>query len=144
LTLDVEKELAELFLQEVECHRGTERLKQELEASKGYQREQSYYSLDDCNLKFIYAKNIERFLFSQGLIITQKELNCIIRRTDLDSDGKISKEEFFEAIQPQEPFSKMLVRTRVESQKKKNEQAKSQRNLLKTVKPKTLNTQALD
>lgn len=83
-------------------------------------------------------------MFSQGLHTTQKELNCIIRRIDLDSDGKISKEEFFEAIQPQEPFSKMLVRARVESQRKKNELSKSQSSFFKTVKPKTLNTQALD
>ena len=37
---------------------------------------------------------------------------AIIRRADLDADQKINKEEFWEAIQPQEPYSKMLVRAR--------------------------------
>ena len=32
---------------------------------------------------------------------------------DLDSDQKINKEEFLEAIAPVEPYSKMMVRARV-------------------------------
>ena len=36
----------------------------------------------------------------------------MIRRMDLDADQKIARWEFLEAIQPQEPFSKMLIRAR--------------------------------
>ena len=38
---------------------------------------------------------------------------AVIRRIDLDADQKINREEFIEAIKPQEPFSKMLIRARV-------------------------------
>ena len=36
----------------------------------------------------------------------------MIRRIDLDADQKIAKWEFLEAIEPQEPYSKMLIRAR--------------------------------
>ena len=64
LTLDVEKELAELILMEIKMHRDTEELKQELEASKGYSKDAAYETVDDCNLNYIYQKNLERFFIA--------------------------------------------------------------------------------
>ena len=61
LTLDVEKELAELILMEIKMHRDTEELKQELEASKGFSKPAAYDAIDDCNMKHIQQKNMERF-----------------------------------------------------------------------------------
>ena len=61
LTLDVEKELAELILMEIKMHRDTEELKQELESFKGYKNIASYEAIDDINSKFIHQKNLERF-----------------------------------------------------------------------------------
>lgn len=54
LTLDVEKELAELILAEIKLHRETEDLKQELASSKGYAEESSFLAIDDCSLNYIY------------------------------------------------------------------------------------------
>ena len=42
LTLDVEKELAELILMEIQMHRDTEDLKQELEATKGFSKNAAF------------------------------------------------------------------------------------------------------
>lgn len=64
---------------------------------------------------FIYMKNLERFLLSQARKATEDVLCAIVRRIDLDSDGKISRDEFIEAIKPQEPFSKMLIRQRTQT-----------------------------
>ena len=64
-------------------------------------------------MNYIYIKNLERFFNSNRRKATEADLYAIIRRIDLDSDGKINKEEFFESIKPQEPYSKMLVRQRV-------------------------------
>jgi hypothetical protein len=61
LTLDVEKDLAELLLNEIRMHRETEQIKQELQASKGYDPQCSYVSIDDCSMGKIYVKNLERF-----------------------------------------------------------------------------------
>ena len=61
LTLDVEKELAELILMEIKMHRDSEELKQELEATKGFSKDAAYEAVDDCNLNYVYQKNLERF-----------------------------------------------------------------------------------
>ena len=54
LTLDVEKELAELLLMEIKMHRESEDLKQELEATKGFSKDAAYQAIDDCNMSYIY------------------------------------------------------------------------------------------
>ena len=112
LTLDVEKELAELILTEIKMHRDTEELKQELEATKGFKSQAAYEAVDDCNLNYIYQKNLERFFNAEKRKTSEQDHFAIIRRIDLDADQKISQEEFLEAIAPQEPYSKMLVRSR--------------------------------
>jgi Ca2+-binding EF-hand superfamily protein len=112
LTLDVEKDLSELLLAEIQLHRESEQLKQELASTKGYDAASSYASVDDCTMGHIYIKNLERFFNSQRRKTTEADHFAIIRRIDLDSDSKINKEEFLEAIKPQEPFSKMVVRQR--------------------------------
>ena len=100
LTLDVEKELAELILTEVQMHRLTEDMKQELESSKGYSKPAAFQVIDDCNMNYIYQKNLERFFNAQRKKTTEMDHFAIIRRIDLDADQKINKEEFFEAIAP--------------------------------------------
>lgn len=44
---------------------------------------------------------------------------AIIRRMDLDADSKLTKEEFVEGIKPQEPYSKMLIRERMNKEEEK-------------------------
>ena len=86
LTLDVEKELAELLLMEIKMHRDTEELKQELEASKGYSKDAAYEAIDDCNLNYIYQKNLERFFNATRKKTCEQDHYAIIRRIDLDAD----------------------------------------------------------
>ena len=57
----MEKDLAELIINEIRLHRETEGLKQELASSKGYDQQSSYVSVDDCSMGQIYIKNLERF-----------------------------------------------------------------------------------
>ena len=66
LTLDVEKELAELVLMEIQMHRETEDLKQELEATKGFSKDACYMAVEDCSLHYIYQKSLERFFNSHN------------------------------------------------------------------------------
>jgi hypothetical protein len=61
--------MTELILTEIKLHRESETLKQELEASKGYDRNNCYKYIDDCCMNYIYVKNLERFF------------NCMRRKT---------------------------------------------------------------
>jgi len=72
----------------------------------------AFQQIDDVGMGHIYQKNLERFFNAQGVKATEQDHFAIIRRIDLDADQKINAEEFFEAIKPQEPFSKMVVRAR--------------------------------
>ena len=54
LTLDVEKELAELILTEVQMHRLCEDMKQELASTKGFRKDCAFTVIDDCNMSYIY------------------------------------------------------------------------------------------
>lgn len=40
---------------------------------------------------------------------------AIIRRMDLDADARLSKQEFIESLHPEEPYSKMLARSKAHS-----------------------------
>jgi hypothetical protein len=51
-------------------------------------------------MKYIYVKNIERFFVCNRRKTNEADYFAIVRRIDLDSDGKINKEEFLEAIRP--------------------------------------------
>jgi hypothetical protein len=86
LTLDVEKELAELLLYEVDCHRDTEDKKQLLASCKGFRFEMAYFAIDDCHFKYVYQKNLERFFGGQKRKTTEQDHFAIIRRMDMDAD----------------------------------------------------------
>lgn len=62
--------------------------------------------LDDCNMKFIDTAAIKRFMNKCRVYPTDDLLISVIRRLDLDSDGRLSKSEFKDAIIPIENFTK--------------------------------------
>lgn len=125
LTLDVEKDLSELILLELKLHRETEDMKQELEGGeKSFTWDAAYTAIDDCSLKYIYQKNLERFFNACKRKTTDLDHFAIIRRIDLDADSRINKDEFMEAIKPQEPYSKMLLRNRIQARKTMSKQDK--------------------
>ena len=86
LTLDVEKDLAALLLEEIKMHRACEEIKQELASSKGYSEMAAFAEVDDCSMSFVYEKNLERFFNARGRKTTEQDRFAIIRRIDLDAD----------------------------------------------------------
>ena len=66
LTIEIERELAELICLEVKLFRRSENLKQELVSSKGFSADACFEVIDDYGLGYIYQKSLERFLISQG------------------------------------------------------------------------------
>ena len=76
-----------------------------------YTDDLGYKCIDNLNIMYVDLKCLENFfrrMKNKG--ITDDDIVSIIRRLDLDSDGKLRKEELIKGIQAQEPYSKMLVR----------------------------------
>ena len=76
-----------------------------------YSANKAYKSVDYQNIGFIDIKGLDNFfkrLFVKNIQL--EDTSAIIRRLDLDSDCRLSPEEFMKGIKAQEPFSKMLIR----------------------------------
>jgi len=62
--------------------------------------------IDDCNLKYICASSLKRFLIKCQIYPTDDLLIALVRRLDLDSDARLSRHEFSDGIMPIENFTK--------------------------------------
>lgn len=96
---------------EVEMHIESEELKQRFESMMDYSPTAAYNCVDNSSLGFIDTKGIDNFfkrLFCKAIIL--EDIMALIRRFDLDADGKLKPDEFLKGIKAQEPFSKMLIR----------------------------------
>ena len=112
MSLDVEKELAELFLLEVFLHRTTEDLRQELYSMKDFDEDVAWGMIDDVGTGFAEIKHFDRFFNGLRMRTTEEDRFAMIRRLEMDGDHRIDKGEFLDFIRPFEPFSKMLTRNR--------------------------------
>jgi Ca2+-binding EF-hand superfamily protein len=113
LTLDVERDLAALLVAEIELHRGSEKVKQQLESQPDYSSEAVYQCIDDWGYGFVDTRNLYRFFKNCRSKATEEDCVALIRRFDLDADSKLSRDEFLGGIKAQEPFSKMIVREKM-------------------------------
>lgn len=82
-----------------------------MDSSKQFENEKAFYSIDDWNYGYIDRKNLKSFLKKHGYLAKNEEVMAIIRRMDLDADARLSKQEFMAALQPEEPYSKVLKRS---------------------------------
>lgn len=53
---------------------------------------------------------MKSFLRKHGFMASTADVLTIIRRMDLDSDARLSKNEFYDALHPSEPYSKNMKR----------------------------------
>jgi len=113
LTLDVERDLTNLLVSEIELHRASEKLKQQLESQLDYSVEGIYQVVDDWRYGYIDIRNLYRFFKNNRSKATEEDCIAIIRRLDLDADSKLSREEFLSGLKAQEPFSKMIIREKM-------------------------------
>lgn len=63
---------------------------------------------------------MKRFLRKHGFMATDGDVLTIIRRMDLDADARLTKQEFFSAIKPDEPYSKVMKRKTINDEKKRS------------------------
>ncbi len=72
--------------------------------------------VDDWKYNYIDRKNLKSFFRKQGYVASSKECDYIIRRLDLDADGRLTLKEFTEGLKPMDPYSKTVVRMQMHSQ----------------------------
>lgn len=78
----------------------------------------AFYAVDDWSYGFIDKTNLKSFLRKHNYLASTAEAIAIIRRMDLDADARLSKQEFVEALRPEEPYSKSLKRTQIKKVEK--------------------------
>lgn len=91
--------MARLFNMELKMHREREDASQWAEAYLDFSNNGAYKCVDNSNIGFVYNKTLDNFfkrLFTKGL--TMDDHSAIVRRLDLDSDGKLRKDEFIKGI----------------------------------------------
>jgi Ca2+-binding EF-hand superfamily protein len=109
LTDKVAARLATLFKTELSLAGQLEVLKQDLVEAYDFNALRLFQEVDDCNLKFIDQVALKRFLHKCGELVSDKLLQAIIRRWDLDADSKLTKAEFMEGIIPQESYTRKIT-----------------------------------
>jgi hypothetical protein len=85
-------------------HKRLEIIKKKLEKCKDFSAVGAFSAIDTLGFKYLDISSIKKFLRKQGHKPTDKELNSIIRRIDLDADSRITFTEFTEAIKPVKTF----------------------------------------
>lgn len=105
LPYDVERLLARLIHKELKLAKEDESLKQQLACRYDYSLDLLFKSVDDWNYKYIDQINLKRFLIKCGVLPDDNLLLAIIRRMDLDADGKLNIKEFIDSVRPIENFT---------------------------------------
>jgi len=100
LTLDVERDVTKLIMKEIDLHRKSEILKQELSSVPDSSGDAIYKAIDDWGYGFVDARNLKSFFRNNKYNATDEECIAIIRRMDLDADSKLTKEELLEGVRP--------------------------------------------
>ena len=110
--------MARLFKMEITFHEEVEPLKQKMETHAGYSHKVAFKTIDPTNIGFIDVKTLDNF-FKRNRCkgITLEDNAAVIRRFDLDNDGKLRFEEFETGIHAEQPFSKMLIRNCMKKEK---------------------------
>lgn len=102
-----------VLFREIALNRVTEELKQEMDATKSFCVKKAFDAIDDWKYGYIDKKNLKSFLRSHNYIASTAECMAVIRRLDLDADARLSREEFYEGLRPEEPYSRALKRTQM-------------------------------
>lgn len=112
----IERELTTLLVMELDLHRQTEPLKQELKCAKDFSEDSLIACLDSWGYGFIDPKSIKFFFKQQQQSQIDNSLcAAIIRRFDLDGDSRLTHAEFIHGVTPMEPHSKVLVKEKIEA-----------------------------
>jgi hypothetical protein len=77
--------------------------------------------LDTINYGYIDSKNIKQVFVANKRLIGDEYCMAIIRRFDTDGVPRLTHAEFISGLAPLEPYSKVLVKEKVEQRKQNME-----------------------
>jgi Ca2+-binding EF-hand superfamily protein len=106
LVYDVEYALARLISREIVSYIELDDLKIELANQYDFSFLDAFASIDVYETKFIDFTSLRNFFRAQGKLAKDDDIVCILRRIDRDDDGRITYEDFVEAVRPQKPTMK--------------------------------------
>jgi len=101
LPVSVDKGLTKLLILEIILNYRGEQLKRNLEQSYDFTIQGAFHAVDDWLYNYIDITNLKRFFIKMGYSPTKALLKSVIRRIDIDGDGKLKKPEFAEGIKSQ-------------------------------------------
>lgn len=79
---------------EVRYHLKFEHMKRALMNQYDYTAKKAFQAIDDWNYGYLDYSNLKKFLRSCGVVCTKHEIMSILRRFDMDGDGKVNFKEF--------------------------------------------------
>lgn len=82
-----------------------------MDATKSFCSKKAFDAIDDWKYGYVDKKNLKSFLRKHNYIASTAECMAIIRRLDLDADARLSREEFYDGLRPEQPYSRALKRT---------------------------------
>ena len=81
-----------------------------MDATKSFCIKKAFEAIDDWKYGYIDKKNLKSFLRKHDYVASTSECMAIIRRLDMDADARVSKQEFYAGLRPEEPYSKIIKR----------------------------------
>lgn len=90
----MEDTLACILTTEIDLQRRLETLLKQLERDEDFSVHEAFNTIDKYKEGHISMANLQNWFRSLGVYLIERELHAIIRRIDLDGDGKVSFKEF--------------------------------------------------
>ena len=98
LPSDVEWSLARVFDKEIDAYRKIELLKESLAGRFDFNASQAFKTIDVDRLGFLDHETLFQFFKQNNIIISDDDVQALLRRIDKDQDARISYDEFLAAI----------------------------------------------
>lgn len=127
----VEYELSRLFEKEMHYHLKVEGEKKTLERQVDFSTVAAFTVLDQQRRGYIDFESIRKFMVKYKKEVSKADVNAIIRRMDVDADGKITFREFSHGITPEYPGTVGGSDKRVDFNVDKKQEIKRQHEELK-------------
>jgi Ca2+-binding EF-hand superfamily protein len=96
--LDIEHALADIISKELVLNQNLEIIKNKLRQRYDYSTQSVFKAIDTRNQNYIGMYSLAEFLGKQGFRATERESVAILRRLDVEGNGKITFADFAEFL----------------------------------------------
>jgi Ca2+-binding EF-hand superfamily protein len=100
LTIETERQLAEIFIRMAQCERQVEETRYYLSSNLDFDPYSSFKALDRLSIGSLSTTEIQNFLEKHHSYCTSNEAYLVVKQYDSNLDGRLSIEEFFQLTLP--------------------------------------------